>query len=34
MQYLPQFVIGSTTNTFDATTTIWQFLSTHRLNTG
>ena len=31
---LPQFVIGSTTNTFDATTTIWQFLSTHRLNTG
>jgi polyhydroxybutyrate depolymerase len=31
MQYLPKFIIGSTTHTFDASEVIWQFLSAHRL---
>ena len=30
MQYLPKVLIGSTTNTFNATATIWQFFSSHR----
>jgi polyhydroxybutyrate depolymerase len=30
-QYLPKFIIGSTTHTFDASEVIWQFLSAHRL---
>jgi polyhydroxybutyrate depolymerase len=33
-QYLPRFIIGSTTGSFDASETIWQFLSAHRLALG
>ena len=29
-QYLPKFVIGSTTRSFDASEVIWAFLSRHR----
>jgi polyhydroxybutyrate depolymerase len=31
-QYLPERVIGSTSKTFDATPTIWRFLSAHALD--
>jgi len=30
-QYLPKLIIGSTTNSFDASEVIWTFLSSHRL---
>jgi polyhydroxybutyrate depolymerase len=31
-QYLPRFIIGSTTRTFDASEVIWAFLSAHSLD--
>jgi polyhydroxybutyrate depolymerase len=30
-QYLPKAIIGATSDSFDASVTIWQFLSSHRL---